>query len=718
MHRAGKWNSLRVNAILVQLPRAARDVPMTLEPAAKSRRADVAVAVALAAALAAAVFRIRLAGRAVTEFDGAAHHPNLAAAAFAAQHAWQDAGLAVLCGALAWPAARLLRNRGAWLRSLAMLPWFAALLVLGALEQTHFRLSFSLHIGLTWPLLVEAVDSGTLGALTLNAQPDDIAWSTMPALLLPAMLLLSAKWPRAAQLGAGALLAALVLPSLVLPEPAGSHLAPDCHASPVWLLASSWAGAPPAEDVPAPRRHAPSAAKKAETARRSDGLTLAGTATPSTAEDSTAEGLRPADLPFAPPLPHQQPPLPPSKPWNIVWIVMESTGTRYFEGETHKGDLPMPYLHELAGHGWYLAHHRSPSNSSATSIFAQFSGLFPLPATRMFSIQKDNAIPSLFSFLGADYDRFLVTPGKLTYFFPKAFLQHSGLTEMYGFDEVPVTKNPGGEGLSKDEPEVVSFFLQRLHRARAPFAAVYYSYVAHWEYTDYGPKYRHFHGARLIDHYHDNLWLLDQQIQRIVEQLRSDGLLDSTILVFAGDHGEAFGQHAENWAHARGAYEENFQTPAILVQPRLFAPRVIGWDTSHVDLLPTVLDALGLPFEPKLVQGESLLRGEPKRKALFFWGNEGTVTSIAAGIKVVLGGEQRCQAYDLNQDPRETRRLPCERFSEQLAALREWRDFQRRALPEYNEAAQLDAAWQGLRQPLQKGTNHLASLPSAAQNRP
>lgn len=663
-------------------------------------RVHVATAVAAAIALSAWLFRLRLGLRSIAEFQGG-DAPG-AAFAFAAQHAWQDALFAVLCGAAAWPLARLLRDRPRPIQVGGAAPWLLVLLVFGAAWQTHIRLSFSLHVGLTWPLVVEAFDSGTLPALTLQAQPEDLAWVSAPVLVLLPLLALSGRWPRTLQGIASILLTLLTVAALAVPDPPGSQLSPESHVSPIWLLASTWSPQSPVDDVAvaplAPPSPAPTVAPIAAPC-----ATPAQAASPTEVEQEAAGGLRPAGQGFAPPLVPLRP-LHDAKPLNVVWIIMESTGTRYFEGETYKGVLPMPFLHDLSTRGWYLSHHRSPSNSSATSIFAQFSGLWPLPTTRMFSIQKDNAIPSLFSFLGASYDRFLVTPGKLTYFFPKAFLQHSGLTEMYGFDEVPVTRNPGGEGLSKDEPEVVGFFLERLRRARPPFAAVYYSYVAHWEYTDYGPKYRHFHGSRLIDHYHDNLWLLDLQIKRIVEQLQADNRLDSTILVIAGDHGEAFGQHAENWAHARGSFEENFQTPAILVAPGIFDPKVVTWNTSHVDLLPTVLDALGLPFEARLLQGESLLRGEPKRKSLFFWGNEGTVSSIASGIKVILGGEQRCAAFDLQQDARESKRLSCEHVAPQLLALRQWRDFQRSSLAAYNEAANAGTAWQGLAQP-SKPTN-------------
>ncbi len=377
-----------------------------------------------------------------------------------------------------------------------------------------------------------------------------------------------------------------------------------------------------------------------------------------------------------------------TQPYNVVWIIMESTGTRYFSGAFHKEPLPMPTLQRLADEGWYLARHQSPSNSSATSIFAQLSGLYPNPQTAMFATQQDNFVPALPAFLPPSYARFLYTPGRLNFFFPQAFLKHAGLTEMVGYDETTVARNVGVERMSKDEVATMTTFLTRLHAAHEPFLGVYYSFSPHWPYTDYGPKWRRYPGNQPLDHYHNALWLLDQQIARVVEQLRADGRLDHTILVLAGDHGEAFGQHEHNWAHARGSYQENFETPAVLWQPRLFQPRKVTQPTSHIDVLPTLLDALRLPFDRTRLQGKSLWQEVAPRR-LFAWSNEGIATvTTPEGVKLSWSvADNRCRVFLLASDPDERRALPCQDHAALLADLKAWRDAQRALLKARSEAA-------------------------------
>jgi tetratricopeptide (TPR) repeat protein len=75
--------------------------------------------------------------------------------------------------------------------------------------------------------------------------------------------------------------------------------------------------------------------------------------------------------------------------------------------------------------------------------------------------------------------------------------------------------------------------------------------------------------------------------------------------VFTSDHGESLGEHGEA-THGIFAYEATLRVPLILYQPRLFEPRVAREPARHVDLLPTILDALSLPV-PEGLPGRSLL---------------------------------------------------------------------------------------------------------------
>ena len=68
-----------------------------------------------------------------------------------------------------------------------------------------------------------------------------------------------------------------------------------------------------------------------------------------------------------------------------------------------------------------------------------------------------------------------------------------------------------------------------------------------------------------------------------------------TLIVLTGDHGESLGEHGEK-THGIFAYEATLHVPLILFAPRLMAARVVEDEVGHVDVLPTVLDALGMPL--------------------------------------------------------------------------------------------------------------------------
>ncbi|MBM4345075.1 MAG: sulfatase-like hydrolase/transferase, partial [Deltaproteobacteria bacterium] len=384
----------------------------------------------------------------------------------------------------------------------------------------------------------------------------------------------------------------------------------------------------------------------------------------------------------------KQLPDPKGKRWNVVWLVLESTGLRYALGKVTPPDKPpMPYLNELAKSGWLLRRHHSTSNSSAISMVSMLSGLYPSPTHYAFATRRDIAFPSAATLLPGLSEAVLVTPGKLNYYFPHGFLKNSGFGDVEGYDDVPVKKDAVVQGTGRDEIATVDYFLRKLDALRPPYLAVYYSFVAHWDYANYGPAWRRYPSSRTLDRYLNNLWLLDNLIAHIVAHLKKTGRADDTVLVICGDHGEAFGQHEGNWSHPFAIYEENLETPAVLWQPALFQPRIDDRLTGHIDLLPTVLDAVGAPWDRSHLQGESLFQAELERKYLFGFGKDGAVFAIdPAGPKIHLPREGPCVAYDLHTDPGERRKLSCDRYADMGAAVRKWKAWQRAAIAAHSKA--------------------------------
>jgi arylsulfatase A-like enzyme len=113
---------------------------------------------------------------------------------------------------------------------------------------------------------------------------------------------------------------------------------------------------------------------------------------------------------------------------------------------------------------------------------------------------------------------------------------------------------------------------------------------------------------RLLDLYDGEIAYVDQELGRLLDFLRALGQYDDTLIVVAGDHGEAFGEHGD-FVHGHLAYDEIMHVPLIVKFPAGSA--VAGGASDALaqltDIAPTVLDALGLGHLAADMQGVSLL---------------------------------------------------------------------------------------------------------------
>ena len=115
---------------------------------------------------------------------------------------------------------------------------------------------------------------------------------------------------------------------------------------------------------------------------------------------------------------------------------------------------------------------------------------------------------------------------------------------------------------------------------------------------------------------------LDDNVGRLLDHLKAQGLLDNTLVVYTSDQGFYMGEHG--WFDKRFMYEESLSTPLLMHLPKgLKARGDIKEMVQNIDYTPTFLDLAGAPI-PADIQGVSLLpllRGEhPKnwRKSLYY----------------------------------------------------------------------------------------------------
>ncbi|HEX6200396.1 MAG TPA: sulfatase-like hydrolase/transferase, partial [Thermoanaerobaculia bacterium] len=137
---------------------------------------------------------------------------------------------------------------------------------------------------------------------------------------------------------------------------------------------------------------------------------------------------------------------------------------------------------------------------------------------------------------------------------------------------------------------------------------------------------------------------------------------EPALVVFTADHGEALGEHGE-LTHGLFAYEETLRVPLVLWGPGVPPGTTSTEPARHVDLLPTILDAAGVPAPPGL-PGRSLLGPPPEEAPTTYF--EALTANLDRGWAPLRGvireGEKFVslplpELYDLEADPEEARNL-------------------------------------------------------------
>ena len=160
---------------------------------------------------------------------------------------------------------------------------------------------------------------------------------------------------------------------------------------------------------------------------------------------------------------------------------------------------------------------------------------------------------------------------------------------------------------------------------------------------------------------------LDDNVGRVLDYLKAQGLLDNTLVVYTSDQGFYMGEHG--WFDKRFMYEESMRTPLVMRLPKSMKKKGdIPQMVQNIDYAPTFLELAGAPV-PEDIQGVSLmplLEGKtPKkwRKSLYYHFHEYPAEHAVKrhyGIRTeryklvhFYNDIDQWELYDLKEDPKE-----------------------------------------------------------------
>jgi arylsulfatase A-like enzyme len=378
-----------------------------------------------------------------------------------------------------------------------------------------------------------------------------------------------------------------------------------------------------------------------------------------------------------------------TRPWNVVIVMLESARAR--DTTVYTPSLSTtPFLAQLARESLVVDHMYAVIPRTTDAWISVLAGRYASSdrvvgswATRPSSIIR-SSLPRLLRARG--YASAFFLPTTLHFGADVAVVRALGFDEVVTKESIPEPASGlvtpfGWEDRALLPP--IGRWLDRRVSDKRPFLLTVMTNVGHAPFgLPPGYPMQHFPSLnRKHERYLNCMHYIDGYLRDLVQQLRDRRLLDKTVLIVLGDHGEAFGEHG-SFFRAVGLHEELLQIPMILRLPPV-ARRTghIGGLRQQIDVLPTVADALGLELSGGKLPGSSMLSDPRGHEALFFtqyWDRRVLALRVGNLKYVYYFGKEPPETFDLSSDPMERRNIaaqltPRDELQAQIDMLA-WRD--------------------------------------------
>ena len=285
------------------------------------------------------------------------------------------------------------------------------------------------------------------------------------------------------------------------------------------------------------------------------------------------------------------------KRYNVVWLTCESLAVRMFTPQI------MPNTSKFAEKGVIFRYHYSGGNVTRQGMFSMFYGL---PGNYWHAFLAARRGPVLIDWMLEDGYRFnCITSSKFTY---PEFDQ----TIFFNVPSDSLHSDSKGKTFERDQRNI-KVLLQAIRSNAAsqdPFFAFMFFESPHHPYefpreaelfSDYINPFNAANvtaadGPAIIKRAANACYHLDMQLGKVFDLLEEKKLLDNTIVVVVGDHGEEYYEKGY-LGHSSKFNEEQTRVPLILYYPGIEAGEYTKM-SSHLDIVPMLAKHFGVTNDP------------------------------------------------------------------------------------------------------------------------
>lgn len=314
---------------------------------------------------------------------------------------------------------------------------------------------------------------------------------------------------------------------------------------------------------------------------------------------------------------------------NIVILIMESW-TSYYIGALNGGTTDAtPNFDRLAAEGALFINNFAAEKRSIDGIQAILTGIPPVETVSSLGsgleIKSQGNLGSLASENG--YETIFIQTSNRRSFYMDAVSKALGFEIYYGREDIPLV-------LDYPDPEAASFGwdyegFMRLEKEisanRKPFLAVFFSGTTHTPYPKLQPPFDRFEylGEESDSSFLNLMEYSDYSLGKFMEEASAKEWFKDTIFIITGDHTLTSRKQVD--------YAGSYSVPLLIYSPLNVEPAVYRHVTSHLDILPTIMELSGLEGNVS-VTGRSVFDVSAPRYV--YTGDKGT-SGMAEGEKWV-----------------------------------------------------------------------------------
>ncbi|WP_169823525.1 LTA synthase family protein [Azoarcus olearius] len=366
---------------------------------------------------------------------------------------------------------------------------------------------------------------------------------------------------------------------------------------------------------------------------------------------------------------------------NILFITLESTRASEISPWRSGDGEATPFIAQLARNGAWVRHAYTTNDHTSKALVGIICGMYAHPGQYIVEANpgelKVRCLPEILKDSG--YRSLFIQSAMGGFERRKTLVENMGFEQFIALEDLDAAAFHRLGYFGIDDKAMIPALGRWIKAGRGPFFAHLLTVVTHHPYAIPGEEdipedafsndYSLPQAPMLLRKYKRTVAYADTVVRDLFGELERLGVLDDTIVVITGDHGEGFGEHGL-MGHNKLPYEEGVRVPLLIHYPKQIQSQIIEGARQHLDILPTILELLQADWQGVL-PGRSLF-GAPQEGVLTqCWAQNQCMTWREGDEKVLyFYGKEPLKRFDVVADPFERNELPLPDEDEMAVTMR------------------------------------------------